>query len=404
MRVARFGYFASSFFMQDPHPVDSYRLPQRPRNGKFAAGPTRKLPYPGQQDTYLGISHRSPQGLALIQRALDLMRKVLQIPASHKIALVAGGGTGSVEFLLWNLLGTKSVDVFSEGVFGDHWAHDVREELKLSGQTFRVPIGTPVDFSSYIPEHDTVIVWNETPSGTRTMSTCFDNSPREGLIICDAVASVFCERLPWEILDAVGFSWQKGIGGEAGLGTIVLGPRALARLEATTPPWPIPRLFRLPRLVTVTEDCCPIDPRFFEGCVVNTISLMVVEDMVHALEWAQAQGGLEGLLKRVEQHGALIEEWVGRRSDVDFLVQDASRRAYCVPCLTVRDPQTGQPADWPFLRRLAFLLETQAGITGILNHAQSVPSLRFWLGPVVEDEDIQCLLAWLDWALDRGLC
>lgn len=368
--------------------------------GKFASGPTRKIPRPGREDTVLGISHRSPQGLALIQRALALLREVLQIPDSHKIALVNGGGTATVEFLLWNLLGPRPVDVFSEGVFGDHWARDVREELHLPGQIVRSPIGTPVDFSAYCPDHDVVLTWNETPSGTQLTSEIPPlNHAHEGLVICDAVASVFCTSLPWDRLDAVGFSWQKGIGGEAGLGTVVLGPRAIERLETVRPAWGLPRLFRIPFLEG-EGGTRRIDPRFFEGHTINTVSLMLIEDMIFALEWAQRQGGLKGLLERVGRNEAQMREWVASRDDVAFLVADPSRRAPHVACLEIRGAED-HPKDWSFLRSLATRLEEQAGIVGILNHAQSVPSLRIWLGPVIEESDVRDLLSWLERTLDQ---
>lgn len=377
-------------------------IPPRPTCGKFASGPTRKITRPRLDGAVLGISHRSPQGLALIQHALTLLREVLHIPDTHKLALMSGGGSAAVEFLLWNLLGPRPVDVFSEGVFGDHWEQDVRTELHLPGQTIRSPIGTPVDFSSHCPEHDSVLTWNETPSGTQlTPDIAPLNCLSKGLILCDAVASVFCTPLPWNKLDAIGFSWQKGIGGEPGLGTVVLGPRAIERLETYRPAWGRPRLFRPPFLhKSETLGRRSIDPKFFEGCTINTVSLMVVADMVFALEWSQRQGGLASLLERVERNDALVRKWVASRDDITFLVRDEYRRAHHVACLMVYD-RAGHPADWVFLQRLAAFLEKTAGIVGILNHAQSVPSLRIWLGPVVEEEDIRHLLLWLERALNQ---
>lgn len=384
------------------HTLTSSLQPSKPVNGKFASGPTCKVFRPNRNEVMLGISHRSPQGLALLQHTLKLLREVLQIPETHQIVFVSGGGTASVEFLFWNLLGLRPVDVFSEGVFGDHWARDIRDELRLPGKTTRSPIGTPVDFSTYCSQHDAVIVWNETPSGTQLTPLIAPlDSCSESLVLCDATASAFCTPLPWKNLDAVGFSWQKGIGGEAGLGTVVLGPRAIERLETHRPTWGIPRLFRLPFLeVDRSEKRRPIDTRFFEGYTINTVSLMIVEDMIFALTWAKDQGGLSGLLAKVEQNYACVSEWVASRSDVAFLVRDASHRAHHAVCLMVYD-ERGHSADWPFLRRLAAFLEQQAGIVGILNHAQSLPSLRIWLGPVIEEEDVQSLLAWIGFALDR---
>lgn len=375
----------------------------RPRNPRFGSGPARK-PVKNSFESdpeILGVSHRSVCGLRLIQKTLSQLRCVLEIPSSHELAFIGGGGTGAMEFLLWNLLGAAPTDVFTNGVFGDHWLRDIQYELNVKPlRSFIFKPGESVDFSQAHPEHDIVFVWTETPSGTSVAasSSCLSSS-RTGLTVCDAVASVFCESLPWNKLDAVAFSFQKGLGGEAGLGAVALGPRARERLQTHAPSWAVPRLFRVPFLDRDGQRKIP--DTFWQGHTINTVSLAAMQDISCALAWADEQGGLPGLLQRVQANDALVTDWVHRTKGFHFLAENPESRARQVACIEVEDPQTHQRADWPFLRRMAALLGQESVAWDCLNHSLSVPCLRLWLGPVVDTPDVAALLPWLEWAREK---
>ncbi|GHS92385.1 phosphoserine aminotransferase [Alphaproteobacteria bacterium] len=374
-------------------------LPQAfPQNIKFGSGPTAKINKEERffDESVMGRSHRSVLGLQHIQKILASLRSVLQIPPSYEIALTNGSGTGAMEMLLWNLLGPKPVDVFSAGIFGQHWLHDVQEELKLPTHSFSAPVGQNPDFSRYHPDHDGVCVWVETPSGTAIPHADWVPSERAGLVVCDATAALFSGTFPWEKMDAVAFSWQKGLGGEAGIGTIVLSPRALARLNAYTPPWPNPRLFRIP----FTQNAAgqkEVEDLFWQGRTINTISLLTIQDMQSALDWAEKKGSLPGLLQRVQGNYEAIKEWVQKTPWADFLVEEEENRAKNVLCLRLKDPQTQQSAAWPLLKKIAQLLEQKNVAVDILNHAFSTPALRIWAGPVIETKDLRALMGEIEW-------
>jgi phosphoserine aminotransferase len=366
-------------------------MPVKPNDDRFGSGPTRKIPGWSKldiDDASLGRSHRGATGLAMIDELLARLRAILEIPNTHKIALVNGGATGATEFLLWNLLGKRPVDVFSAGIFGDHWYHDVANELKIRPvRSFIAPVGLNPDFSRYDPSHDCVFVLHETPSGT----VFFPELPLASeIMICDATSAVFCMDVPW--IDAVSFAFQKGIGGEGGLGAVVLGPKAIEGLLSYTPPRPLPRLYR--GAICTENGKRIINENFFAGHTVNTISLLTVSDMLLNLKWAEEIGGLPELKRRVMCLYDILADWVDRTPWVDFLVQDPSIRAKNSVCLTICN------ADWEFLRKMLAFLEKNGLESGILNYVHSHPSLRIWLGPAVDPSDLRQLLPWVEAAFD----
>jgi phosphoserine aminotransferase len=385
-------------------PSNRINAMKKPANIKFGSGPTRKV-WNSESElsfvdyTAIGSSHRGEIGLAKISELLKKIRKILKIPDDYKIAILNGSGTGAMEFLLWNLLSSRTVDVFSAGIFGNHWRHDVKTEIKVpSYREFTAKFGESPDFSKYDGDNDCVFVWTETPSGTVVPNDNWIPTNRKGLSLCDATAGVFCTEIPWEKIDATAFSWQKGLGAEAGIATIVLSPRAIRRLEVSTPSWPIPRLLRIPMLLTKDRER-RIDERFFCGHTINTISLLLLDDMLFSLDWAVSQGGLTGLIKNVKNNYFAVKHWLEKTRWANFYVMDEDVRAQNIAIIRIGQ-QNGVVADWTFLRSMAKFLATNGAALDVLNHGSSFPALRIWTGPVITSSDLELLFPWLETAYE----
>jgi len=370
----------------------------RPLVPHFSSGPCAKRPGWNLQaltDALLGRSHRSKVGKAKLKRAIDLTREILEIPADYRLAIVPASDTGAVEMALWSLLGARPVTVLAWESFGEGWVTDIVKQLKLKDVcVLKADYGDLPNLAAVDPGSDVVFTWNGTTSGVRVPDAEWIAADRQGLTICDATSAAFAQPLDWRKLDVVTFSWQKALGGEAAHGMLALSPRAVQRLETYQPPWPLPKLFRMTKGGKLNE-------ALFEGETINTPSMLCVEDYLDALHWAKAIGGLKALMAQADTNARVIARWVERTPWVDFLARDPRVRSNTSVCLKVVDPAiTALPASAQaaFAKAVAAALEKEGVAYDIASYRDAPPGLRVWCGATVEDDDIEALTAWLDWA------
>jgi phosphoserine aminotransferase len=370
-----------------------------PRVPHFSSGPCPKRPgwtIETLQDAVVGRSHRSKPGRAKLKRVIDLTRQILELPAGYRVGIVPASDTGAVEMALWSLLGPRGVDVLAWESFGEGWAIDVTQQLKLTDvRVLKAPYGALPDLGAVDFSRDVVFAWNGTTSGVRVPDDNWIKADRTGLTICDATSAVFAQALSFNKLDVVTFSWQKVLGGEGAHGMLILSPRAVERLESYTPPWPLPKIFRLTKGGKLNE-------AIFEGETINTPSMLCVEDCLDALQWAKSVGGLSGLMQRADNNLAAIEAWVEQTPWAEFLARDWITRSNTSVCITVTDPAIqalAVEAQRDFIRAIAAALETENAafdVAGLVLEAP--PHLRIWAGSTVETADLEALFPWLDWA------
>jgi phosphoserine aminotransferase len=374
----------------------------RPRVPHFSSGPCAKRPGWSLQalgNAFLGRSHRSKPGKAKLKRAIDLTREVLQVPADYRIGIVPASDTGAVEMAMWSLLGPRPVTMLTWESFGEGWVSDVAKQLKLKNATvLKADYGELPDLGKIDPNNDIVFTWNGTTSGVRVPNADWIAADRSGLSICDATSAAFAQALDWPKLDVCTFSWQKALGGEAAHGMLILSPRAVARLETYTPPWPLPKIFRMTKGGALIEG-------IFQGETINTPSMLCVEDYLDALEWAKATGGLSALRARADANAGVIADWVARTGWVDFLALDPSVRSNTSVCLKVVDPavnRLSREAQTAFSKTVAAALEEEGVAYDTAAYRDAPPGLRIWCGSTVERSDLEALTPWLDWAFAKA--
>ncbi|MEQ8510568.1 MAG: phosphoserine transaminase [Rhodospirillaceae bacterium] len=373
----------------------------RPSNPNFSSGPCAKRPGWSPEvlaDALVGRSHRAKPAKARIQAVSDLSREILGIPDDYYIGIVPASDTGAMEMSMWSMLGERGVDMLAWESFGDGWVTDVVKQLKLKDtRTLKADYGQLPDLSVVDFDRDVIFTWNGTTSGVRVPDGNWIPDDRKGLTFCDATSAVFAMDLPWQKLDVTTYSWQKVLGGEAQHGMLVLSPRAVERLESYSPPWPMPKLFRMAK-------GGEFDASIFSGATINTVSMLCVEDALDALKWVQSVGGQIGVQKRSEDNLAALSAWVEKTSWVEFLASNPAERSCTSICLIITAdwfkvlPVDGQEAA---AKKVVSLLDGEGAAFDIGAYRDAPPGLRIWGGATVETKDIEALCPWLEWAYEQ---
>ena len=371
----------------------------KPQDPHFSSGPCKKRPGwspDALAGAFLGRSHRAAGGKAKLAEVIDRSRQVLGVPDGYRVAIVPASDTGAVEMALWSLLGARGADMLAWEAFGKAWATDVTQQLKLDDvRVLRADYGDLPDLSQVDPARDVVFTWNGTTSGVRVPGGDWIAADREGLTIVDATSAAFAMDLPWDKIDVLTYSWQKVLGGEAAHGMLILSPRAAERLLSYTPPWPLPKIFRLVKDGELIEGV-------FNGETLNTPSMLCVEDALDTLSWADEIGGLPALVARSEANFAVVADWVAQSDWADWLPADPATRSTTSMCLKFADPAVGDRGK-AVAKGMAQLLESE-GIAFDVNAYRDAPAgLRLWGGATVEADDLAALMPWLDWAYAETL-
>ena len=360
----------------------------RPLRPYFSSGPCAKPPGWGPEKLnidVLGRSHRSGIGKARLKLAIDLMRETLRLPDSHRIGIVAGSDTGAFEMAMWAMLGQRSVTALAWESFGEGWVTDAAKQLKLDPTVIRADYGALPDLGVVDWSDDVLFTWNGTTSGVRVPDADWIPADREGLSFADATSAVFAYDIDWTKVDVGTFSWQKALGGEGGHGVLILGPRAVERLESFVPDRPLPKLFRMVKGGKLIDG-------IFSGETINTPSMLSVEDAIFALEWGKSIGGLDGMIARTRANAAALDKIVEARDWLHYLAKDQGSRSRTSVCLFLH------LFDQAMIKRFVSLLETENVAFDIAGYRDAPAGIRIWCGPTVDACDIEALGPWLDWA------
>jgi phosphoserine aminotransferase len=369
----------------------------RPQDPRFSSGPCKKFPgwdVASLNTDFLGRSHRAKTPKTRLSSAIERSHALLDLPGDWKLGIVPGSDTGALEIALWSMLGCRPVDALVWDSFSSDWAKDL-DILDIPGLTvYEAGYGDLPDLSQTQPDHDVVFVYNGTTSGVRLPDLDWLGGDRSGLAVCDATSAAYAMPMDFSKLDVVTWSWQKVLGSEGAHGMLALSPRAVERLETYIPSRPLPKLFRLAKDGKLIEG-------IFKGATINTPSMLALEDLHAALDWAENIGGLPALWQRTQDNFDCIDEWVQQSSWIDWLASDPATRSPTSMCLKIVDCEfAGLENDeqQAGINTMLGWLEQENSALDIGNYRSAPPGFRVWGGATVERDDLAALTPWLDWA------
>ncbi len=366
----------------------------KPSSSHFGSGPCKKRPgwtLQSLESAGVGRSHRSKMGKGKLKQAIEDTKKVLNIPKDYLVGIVPGSDTGAFEMAMWSLLGPKPIDVFQWESFGKGWLSDINSQLKLKDKVVKheAGYGDIPDLKKARPEADIIFTWNGTTSGVRVPNGDWIASNRTGLTLCDATSAAFAMNLPWDKLDVTTYSWQKVLGGEGAHGMLIISPRTVERLKTYSPPWPMPKIFRMTKGNELIKG-------IFEGETINTPSMLCVEDYLDGLKWADSMGGQQGLTKLSETNLEIVRSWVKKTPWASFLAKNPSTVSCTSICLSLADISPEQ------IKKMASILEKENVAVDIGSYRDAPPGLRIWGGATVLNSDMEKLMPWLSWAYQEA--
>ena len=373
---------------------------KKPNNPNFSSGPCAKRPgwkIENLINANTGRSHRSGEAKLKLKLVIDKSKELLNLPDDYVVGIMPGSDTGALEASIWSLLGERGVDILAWENFGKDWIQDVVKQLQIPNiNVHDADYGDLPDLTKVNFKNDVIFTWNGTTSGVKVPNADWIPSNREGLTICDATSAIFAMPIDYNKCDVITWSWQKVLGGEAAHGMIALSPRALNRLESFTPPWPIPKVFRIANNKKIIKG-------IFEGSTINTPSMICVEDALDGLKWAEINGGLNFLLKTSMNSFDLIYNWIKQNNWVNFLSNNKNKEYLSNTGITFKICE-----DWflskniedqrSIVKEMCKLLSDENVAHDINGYPKAPPSFRVWAGGTVEPNNIELLLPWLDWA------
>lgn len=360
----------------------------KPRDGRFGSGPSKMRPEQLQVLTttaaaLFGTSHRQAPVKNLVGRVRLGLAELFSLPDGYQVILGNGGATAFWDAAAFGLIDTRSLHL-SYGEFSSKFASAVAKNPFVEDPIVikSDPGGAPEPQAD--PSVD-VIAWahNETSTGV-AVPVCRPADSGDALVVIDATSGA--GGLPVDIAetDVYYFAPQKNFASDGGLWLALMGPAALARIEAIAASgrW-VPDFLSLSIAVENS-----LKDQTYNTPAIGTLALLAEQ-----LDWLLGNGGLEWAVKRTADSSQRLYSWAQERPYTTPFVADPALRSQVVGTIDFVD--NVDAAAVAKTLRANGIVDTEP------YRKLGRNQLRVAMFPAIEPDDVSALTQCIDWVVER---
>ena len=320
------------------------------------------LDFEGSGLSLMEISHRAKNFQPVVDKAVELVKELLDLPAGYSVVFLAGGASTEFCRVPYNFLEKKAA-YLNTGT----WAKKAMKEAKLFGEVVEVA-SSAEDNYTYIPKNFTIpadadylhITTNNTIFGTEMRYDLDSLVP----LIADMSSDIFSRPVDVSKYNCIYAGAQKNVS-MAGVNIVIVKDEALNKVSRQIP--------------TMLDYMTHVK----NGSMFNTPPVVPIYCAMKNLEWVKKNGGVEAMAQRTKERADMLYTEI-ERNKLFRGTAKAEDRSYMNICFVMNDEYKELEAD--FLQ-----FATERGMVGIKGH-RSVGGFRASCYNAQTIEGVQALI------------
>ena len=320
------------------------------------------LDFEGSGLSLMEISHRAKNFQPVVDKAVELVKELLDLPAGYSVVFLAGGASTEFCRVPYNFLEKKAA-YLNTGT----WAKKAMKEAKLFGEVVEVA-SSAEDNYTYIPKNFTIpadadylhITTNNTIFGTEMRYDLDSPVP----LIADMSSDIFSRPVDVSKYNCIYAGAQKNVS-MAGVNIVIVKDEALNKVSRQIP--------------TMLDYMTHVK----NGSMFNTPPVVPIYCAMKNLEWVKKNGGVEAMAQRAKERADMLYTEI-ERNKLFRGTAKAEDRSYMNICFVMNDEYKELEAD--FLQ-----FATERGMVGIKGH-RSVGGFRASCYNAQTIEGVQALI------------
>ena len=320
------------------------------------------LDFEGSGLSLMEISHRAKNFQPVVDKAVELVKELLDLPAGYSVVFLAGGASTEFCRVPYNFLEKKAA-YLNTGT----WAKKAMKEAKLFGEVVEVA-SSAEDNYTYIPKNFTIpadadylhITTNNTIFGTEMRYDLDSPVP----LIADMSSDIFSRPVDVSKYNCIYAGAQKNVS-MAGVNIVIVKDEAWNKVSRQIP--------------TMLDYMTHVK----NGSMFNTPPVVPIYCAMKNLEWVKKNGGVEAMAQRAKERADMLYTEI-ERNKLFRGTAKAEDRSYMNICFVMNDEYKELEAD--FLQ-----FATERGMVGIKGH-RSVGGFRASCYNAQTIEGVQALI------------